>query len=248
LSTPSLMPKWGGIDIPTTLRRLLKLKGQTKIPIYLDNDANMGALGESRYGMGRDSTNMIFVKIGAGIGAGLIFDGRLYHGERGTAGEFGHLIIDKSGPKCSGCHKNGCLEVLASVPAILRKLGYTNDDIGIETVVELAEDGDMASKTAIEDAAQLIGEALANLVNLLSPEQIILDELNGGIVQAAGDLFLTPLRKYANECSLYAAKGTPIDRGELGNDGIALGAVTTVLDAAFMSDMAAPNSGVTRMR
>lgn len=245
LADPPLMPRWGRIDIPMTLRRLLKLKGQTRIPIYLDNDANLGALGESRYGAGRDSTNMIYVKIGTGIGAGLILDGHLYRGEKSTAGEFGHLIIDRNGPMCNGCNNYGCLEVLASVPAITKKAGYTNSDI--EMVVKLAKNGDIASKTAIEDSAQLIGVALANLINLLNPESIILDELNGGIVHAAGEIFLAPLRKYAEGCSLQAIKGTHIDRGELGNNAIALGAVTMIVDAAFMSGRVASNVGATRI-
>lgn len=247
LTDPPLMPKWCGIDIPMTLRRLLKLKGQTKIPIYLDNDANMGALGESRYGAGRDSMNMIYIKIGAGIGAGLILNGRLYRGERGTAGEFGHIIIDKSGPKCERCQNHGCLEVLASVPAIMRKVGHANDDIDIEQVVEFAKNGDVACSTAIEDAARHTGVALANLIDLLCPEEIILDELSGGIVEAAGELFLTPLRKQADKCTLQAAKGTSIDRGELGNEAIALGAAAMIIDAAFMPDGAVPNVRASRI-
>jgi predicted NBD/HSP70 family sugar kinase len=111
----SQMPGWEGIDIPTYLERKLK----KKIPIYLDNDANMGALGESRYGAGRGIADLVYVKIGIGIGAGLIINGHLYRGNTMAAGELGHIVVKELGEICP-CGNRGCLETVAAEPAIVK--------------------------------------------------------------------------------------------------------------------------------
>src|SRR5207248_766133 len=102
LSSPPLMDGWDQIDIPNGLERELRIllkNKKFKVNVYLDNDANMGALGENRYGRGRGLQNMAYVKVGTGIGAGLILNGHLYRGSWGTAGELGHMTIDKDGPE-----------------------------------------------------------------------------------------------------------------------------------------------------
>ncbi len=249
------MPKWDGIDIPNELEKEFK-----RTPIYMDNDANMGALGESRYGVGKDIRNQIYIKVGAGIGAGLILDGEIYRGRRRTAGEFGHVIVDKDGPLC-GNHK-GCLEVIAAAPAIVKDAyqreplltqsqslkGLQHDEtktpIGIQLdaenetiadaimrIIGFANDGNEVCKAVITNAGKQVGIAIANLVNLLNPEMIILD---GGVVRNAGELFINPLKESVEAYSLPAAwEGTSIMTGGLADKAIAFGAVATVIDTAF---------------
>lgn len=109
---PPRMPGWDDVDVGGGLSRVLG------VPVYVDNDANFGALGESRYGAGLGVADMAYVKIGAGIGGALVMGGQIYRGSRGSAGEIGHVTIDANGPACE-CGNRGCLEVYAGAPAIV---------------------------------------------------------------------------------------------------------------------------------
>jgi glucokinase-like ROK family protein len=250
LSSPPHMPGWDNVDL------WQRLQAEFPCPLYIDNDANMGALGESRCGAGRGAGQMAYIKVGTGIGGGLIIDGRIYRGHTGSAGELGHLSIDENGSPCV-CGNRGCLETLAGARAIVadacrgeslrRKLAAEGQGQGvalaepalaaraveavdIADVIEAARQGDAASIAAIERAGERLGLALAGLVNLLNPAVIVVD---GGVARA-GELLLTPLRRVVASVSLPAAwKGTQILPSVLEGNAIALGAVLTVLDAAF---------------
>ena len=245
LISPPHMPGWDNIDIWESLQAAFNK------PLYIDNDANMGALAENRLGAGRGSADMAYVKIGTGIGGGLIINGHIYRGHQGSAGELGHLTIDENGPLCV-CGNRGCLETLAAARAIVedaqqrlslaRKLPAegkafvetsaldSRAHVDIADVVELARRGDAASIAALERAAERIGLALAGLVNLVNPAVIVVD----GSVARAGEILLTPLRRVVASASLPAAwKGTSLLPGALGVTAIALGAVLTVLDTVF---------------
>ncbi len=269
--TGPMMPGWQGINIPQYLRR--RVRG---VPVYLDNDANMGALGEIRYGSwknhaGKDITNLVYVKIGTGIGAGLILDGHLYRGNKGAAGEIGHTKISEASSQSARSENcanyectPGCLESLAAEQAILKDAHYdtslkgnesilSRDDdrqtlLAIVKVARAAQNGDETSRFAIENAGKCIGVAIGNLTNLLNPELIL---LGGGVVHAAGELLLTPLRHAAEACSLPATKSTPIEKSKLGYDASAKGAVATVIDAidiAFTQNRAVRDLVVTNRR
>lgn len=251
LVAPPRMPGWHGVDIPAILGRELN------VPIYLGNDANMGALGESRFGAGRGVEVLAYVKVGTGIGCGLVVDGRVYAGSRGFAGELGHMTIDELGPLCE-CGNRGCLEAVTGAPAIvadavaglsLRRMAGAGDPslpaaatltqapalagcalVDIADVVQAAQTNDAASQAAIMRAGELIGIALAGLVNLVNPSLILLD---GGVARAGG-LLIEPIRRAIAARSLAAASSVVrIEQGALGDNAIALGAVATVLDAAF---------------
>lgn len=247
LVAPPRMPGWHGVDILRYLRRELK------VPVYLGNDANMGALGESRFGAGRGLADFAYVKVGTGIGCGLVIAGDIYRGSRGSAGEFGHITIDEDGPLCD-CGNRGCLETMAAASQIVadaqqgaslrRILGVSapaftgaraleeRQDVDVADVVLAALDGDAACRAAIERAGELIGVALASLVNLFSPAMILLD----GSVVRAGELVLDPMRRTLVARSLRAASAdVQIVTGALGDNAIALGGVAMVLDAAFGS-------------
>src|SRR5262249_41745148 len=245
LIRPPRMPGWDHVDIRSILRRDLK------IPIYLDNDANMGALGESHFGAGRGVADLAYVKLATGIGCGLIINGSIYCGSHGSAGELGHVTIDPDGPLCD-CGNHGCLEAVAGAEGVVQSLSHASDAAAagasgaavaaaaattdIADVVQAALDGDAASRAAIERAGEHIGVALAGLINLVNPSVILLD---GGIARA-GDLLLVPVRRAIASRSLAAASETTrILLGELGDNAIALAAVATGIGAAVGTPAAA---------
>jgi predicted NBD/HSP70 family sugar kinase len=258
LISPPLLRNWSNVDIPAYLRYWLKLKED--FPIYLENDANLGALGESRYGKGQGIANLIYVKLGTGIGAGLILNGQLYRGSGGLAGELGHIKIEDESPKCPSCDKCGCLEALAGREAILddarngRSLSrshrsankripygtpaladYTGEIDMADVIIE-AKKGDAASRAALQWAGKRIGTAIGSyLINVYNPSMILLD---WGTIRAIKDdiayrneLLLGSLYQSAADSSLPKAwAGTKIEIGQLGDSAIALGAVATVID------------------
>ena len=239
LVTPPRMAGWDMVDVTAILRSALG------IPVLLNNDANLGALAEGRYGEAIGASNYIYVKVGTGIGCGLVIDGKIYRGSSGVAGEFGHFTIDKDGPLCA-CGNQGCLEAVAGAPQIVRmalSAGYgqgeatvraPGDDedaeVDVADVIQAALRGDKACRAAVGRAAELIGVAMAGLVNLVNPSVILLY----GSVARAGELLLEPIRKAIRERSLLAASRTVrVQTSALGDSAIALGAATMVLDAIF---------------
>ncbi len=176
------------------------LQERLGLTVRLENDANAAALGENAFGAGRGTRHMLYITVSTGVGAGIIVDGRLYGGAKGSAGEIGHTIVDPSGPLC-GCGNRGCLEALSSGTAIARRAAEAADRgdsaalagireregrLSARLVADAARKGDAASIAIYEEAGRFLGIALANAVNLLSPEAII---LGGGVMQAK-DLFL----------------------------------------------------------
>ena len=176
------------------------LQDRLGLTVRLENDANAAALGENAFGAGRGTRHMLYITVSTGVGAGIVADGRLYGGAKGSAGEIGHTIVDPSGPRC-GCGNSGCLESLSSGTAIARRAAEAADRgdsaalaalkqsegrLSARLVADAARKGDAASIAIYEEAGRFLGIALANAVNLLSPEAII---LGGGVMQAK-DLFL----------------------------------------------------------
>ncbi len=234
---PPIMPGWHDTPIRERLRERL---GK---PVHLDNDANLGAIGEYWWGAGRGARNVAFIKVGTGIGCGLILEGKIYRGEIGSAGEIGHTVIDEDGPPCR-CGSAGCLEALAARPAILqaaRQAGLRparQDNFSILDLIEAARKGDSGACALFAQAGRRIGTALIGLVNLLNPGVIII----GGGVARAGPLLLEPLREAVHRRALgVAAPHTRIVESQLGAEAIAIGAVTVVLQELFSGpDLAVP--------
>jgi predicted NBD/HSP70 family sugar kinase len=197
--------------------------------VRVDNDANLGALAEHAWGGGDGAADMVYLKIATGIGAGFVFGGRRYVGTGGTAGEFGHMVIDEDGPVCR-CANRGCLETLASGAAIVELLRPTlGDDLTLGRLVELTDDGHPACRRVVADAGRLIGRATANLVNLLNPARIVV----GGELAACGETLMEPLR---HECMRHAissaADDVEIVVSSLGERAQVLGALALVLQDA----------------
>ena len=227
LVRPPRMPGWDHFDIRTVMERACKT------PIYLDNDANMGACGESEYGAARNVENMAYVKVATGIGCGLIMNGDIYRGSGGSAGEIGHVTVDDNGPLCD-CGNRGCLEAVAGGAALTqdaaRGMGQSAEALDVADVVRAALAGDPAARGAIERAGYHIGIALAGLVNIFNPSLILLD----GSVARSGELLLAPIRQAIVRRSLAASSSAiRIELALLGDNAIGLGAVATVIEAAF---------------
>lgn len=238
---PLAMPGWR--DVP--LRELLERTFER--PILLDNDANLGALAEQAWGAACGLTNVAYIYFGStGIGGGLILDGKLYHGQLGSAGEIGHITIDEDGPICR-CGANGCLEALIGVPALLARAAESG--LMLTSVAELivvAQAGNLIAQNVLAMAGAHLGVAIASLLNLLNPGGVVL----GGELATAGDLLLDPLRATLVRRGLAAASQHVVLRpGTLGSDVIALGAaalaINNVLSHPLSSNTPRPTQGTT---
>ncbi|HEY8634237.1 MAG TPA: ROK family transcriptional regulator [Candidatus Dormibacteraeota bacterium] len=219
----TILPGWTGIRIRSDMRDRLAM------PVEIENDANLGALAELTWGAGRECSNFAYIKAATGIGAGLVVDGRLLRGASGTAGEIGHTTLDESGALCY-CGNRGCLETVASGPAILQLVGQGDDrTLTLDRVIDLAAEGDVRCRRALSDAGREIGVAVAGLCNLINPERVIV----GGLLSRANDVLLQPLRESIRRHAVQAAaekvevvQAVFVERAEL------LGALALALNAA----------------
>lgn len=180
-----VLPSWLGLDPRAELEALLGTR------VFIDNDANLGALAEMASGAAVDGRSVAYVSMASGIGMGLGVEGELYRGHRGLAGELGHVLIDANGLLCR-CGGRGCLETVAAGPALV---AFMHASRGIEVttaeLVAMAVDGDAGSRRLIVDAGRAIGTALASVVAIFAPDTIVI----GGELGAAGDLMLGPIRE-----------------------------------------------------
>jgi len=184
LGDGTILPGWVGVQAADAMAAALG------VPVAVDNDANLGALGEWTWGAARGSRTAVYLKVSTGVGAGLIVAGHPFAGAGGTAGEIGHTVVDPSGPLCR-CGKRGCLETLAGSQAVLSNVASTQGgESGLREVIEAARRGDQAATRAIADSGRAVGTALATLCNLINPERVVI----GGTMAAAGELLLEPLR------------------------------------------------------
>jgi predicted NBD/HSP70 family sugar kinase len=190
----TILPGWLGLRIADEMRARLAL------PVEIENDANLGALAELTWGAGRDCSNFAYIKAATGIGAGIVIDGRLLRGATGTAGEIGHTTLDGAGALCY-CGNRGCLETVASGPAIVHLVGNGGGGLTLGGVIDLAAEGDVRCRRAISDAGREIGIAIAGLCNLINPERVVV----GGVLSRAGDLVLDPIRASIRRYAVQAA-------------------------------------------
>jgi glucokinase-like ROK family protein len=220
VGSSAILPGWVGVRVAEEMGKRLRL------PVLVDNDANLGALAELHWGAGRGCSHFAYLKVATGIGAGLVIRGRLFRGAGGTAGEIGHTTVDEAGQVCR-CGSRGCLETVAAAPAIVELMRSTlGDDLTAEAVIERAADGDPGCRRVIDDAGRHIGSAIADLCNLFNPERIVV----GGTLGAAGDVLLDPLRDAVRRRAIpSAAEDVQIVPGVLGERAELLGALALVL-------------------
>ena len=233
---PPIMPGWDRFPIRLTL------ESQWGTAVTLNNDAELGALGEWAYGAGRGEKNLAFIKVGSGIGAGLIINQQIYGGTTGSAGEIGHLTVDENGPLCT-CGNRGCLEAFAGGHAIAsqaRKLVASGkrtllselnpDSISARDVAEAARRGDLTAQEIIQRSGTFIGIAIAGLINLINPSTVI---IGGGVAQV-GDLLTGPIRQAVRERSLRASEhGVRITTAMLGRRSSLIGALVQAINVAI---------------
>jgi predicted NBD/HSP70 family sugar kinase len=227
VGSSSILPGWVGV------RAAEELGSRLGLPVSVDNDANLGALAELHWGAAAGRRNVAYLKVSTGIGAGLIMDGRLFHGTGGMAGEIGHTIMDEQGPVCR-CGKRGCLETLAGASALVELLEPRLERvISTGELLELAAGGDSGARRVIADAGMHIGGAVATLCDLFNPELIVV----GGELSAAGEVLLDPMREQVHRNAIPAtARDVEIVAGVLGSRAELLGALALVLAPAHAPD------------
>jgi glucokinase-like ROK family protein len=233
---PPIMPGWDRFPIRDTLEKMWGC------PVSLSNDAELGVLGEWAAGAGRGEQYLTYIKIGTGIGAGLLLDGQIYRGVSGSAGEIGHLTIEESGPLCE-CGNHGCLEAIAGGRAIARQAqeivrkGHRTqlssikpiEAISTRDVASAAQLGDLAAQQLLTRAGTYLGIAIAGIVNMFNPGMVI---IGGGVAQS-GDILLEPIRLAVQRRSLPAAtKAVRITTAMLGRRSSSMGAIVQAITIA----------------
>jgi predicted NBD/HSP70 family sugar kinase len=220
LGSTAILPGWTGIN-PRQ-----ELAGRLGVPVQVDNDANLGALGELVWGGGRGVRDLAYIKVASGVGAGLVIDGRIYRGPGGTAGEIGHITLDESGPVCR-CGNRGCLETFTAARYVLELLrGSHGDGLTVPRMVQLGREGDPGCRRVIGDVGRHIGMGVASLCNLLNPSRVVL----GGDLAEAGELVLGPIRESVSRYAIpSAAQRLSVVPGALGARAEVLGALALVL-------------------
>jgi glucokinase-like ROK family protein len=237
--SPPIMPGWDGYPVRA------RLSERHDVPVWVDNDVNLMALGELRVGAARNQQDVIYVKIGTGIGAGLISSGRLHRGTQGAAGDIGHATVDAAGGVVCRCGNIGCLEALAGGAALSRdgttaaeegrsdflaRVLASGQPIRAADVAAAAEHGDPVAVELLTRSGQLVGETVATLVNFFNPALVLL----GGGVALGGDMILASVREAVYRRSLpLATRELRIDRSTLNPDPALSGAAHMVLDELF---------------
>lgn len=220
LEANGILPGWHGI------RPAAEMEARLGVPVQLENDANVGALGEKVFGAGRDVDDLVYVRLSAGIGAGMILSGRPYHGSLGVAGEIGHVLTDPHGAICR-CGNRGCLETVASPVAVAALLERsTRQPVSIQTLLDLVAAGDRGARRGVADAGEAVGAVLAVLVNIVNPRLLLV----GGELAAAGDVLLDPIRASIERHSVAPASASVrVAAGTLGARAEVLGAAALIL-------------------
>jgi glucokinase-like ROK family protein len=237
--SPPIMPGWEGYPV----REYFGQRHQ--VPVWVDNDVNIMALGEWRAGLAHDHDDFIVVKVGTGIGSGIVSNGRIHRGAQGSAGDIGHIqVVDGAGQICR-CGKVDCLESLAGGQALAREgaelaqggasprlagVLASRGRITAREVVAAARAGDTAAARLLDRSATLVGWTLAGLANFFNPSLIVI----GGGVAHAGDAYLATIRQviYARSTAL-ATRDLQVQLSRLGSRAGVIGAASMVLDELF---------------
>ena len=215
------LPGWRGKSPVNDLAQIFNVR------VALENDGDAAALAEAGWGAGQNRSRLIYITVGTGIGGGMIFDGKLYRGVEGAHPEVGHQVIDPAGPECS-CGFRGCWESLAAGPAMVAWLethapaDYAHrNSITAKKICELAQQGDKLAQQTVEHEAYYLGLGLANLINLFTPDTIVLS----GSVMKSAHLFLDGIRAVIRRgCRFVPAEKTQLALASLGEDTNLIGA------------------------
>ncbi|PKO01288.1 MAG: ROK family protein [Chloroflexi bacterium HGW-Chloroflexi-4] len=213
------------------LRELLETR--MRVPVYIDNDVNTLTLGEKWLEPGKPEDDFIVITLGRGIGMGIVINGQIYRGKGGGAGEFGHIMVDPNGPRCD-CGRQGCLETLLSDRALIAEAQQkvSPDVRDLDDLIARMKAGDQNAALIFTRAGNLLGQQVANLVNLFDPKLIIIS--GEGI--RMGDVFFSAVRSTFTEGVMPGlAEDTEIRVNSWGDDIWALGAASLVIAEIFIS-------------
>lgn len=193
-SSPPIMPGWDGFDI------VARLRAAFDVPVYVDNDANIMAIGEHAHAW-KDVADLLYVKFATGVGLGIILDGQIRRGAQGSSGDIGHVRVPGGPPNLCHCGGTGCLEAVIGVPALLEQLEQAGRKVASgEDIVALVRSGDKTAIQVMRDAGRTAGDVLAGVVSLLNPSVIAV----GGILAQAHEQLIAGIRE-----SVYA-KSLPL--------------------------------------
>lgn len=236
--SPPIMPGWDGYPVRDAVSRELGC------PVLLDNDVNVMALGEQHSGVARSVEHFLFVKIGTGIGCGIVVGGQLYRGVDGCAGDIGHIRVEEFGPICA-CGNTGCLEAFFGGAALARdvtaaaraarsenlaRMLEEKGELTAEDVSTAVAQGDAVAVQLVRDGGRRVGDVLASLVSFFNPGLIVI----GGGVTALGHPLLAEIRGVIYRRSLPLATGNlPIVLSELGEEAGVVGAARLISDAVY---------------
>jgi glucokinase-like ROK family protein len=228
LVAPPLMPGWEGFSIREYLHE------DYRSPIFIDNDVNLMAMGEM-WRLRRELPNFLVIKVGTGIGCGIVCDGEIYRGTDGSAGDVGHICVDYHGPRCH-CGNDGCVEAMAAAPALSRvaieaaKAGESlllaewlesRGTLAPEDVAQASRSGDVAANAIIQRSGELLGRMLASVVNFYNPSHVFI----GGGVSGIGPLYLASIRQSVYRRSLpLSTRHLHIELSQLHEHGGVIGA------------------------
>ena len=242
---PPIMPGWDNYPVRE------RLSARFGAPVWVDNDVNVMALGERAEGTARGYEDFVFIKVGSGIGAGIISHGRLQRGAQGSAGDVGHIQVVSDTAVTCRCGKDGCLEAVAGGAAIGRaaeRTAHAGDSPMLADVLErcgaisacdvanAALLGDRASTQLLQQAGRHIGQMLATVVNIVNPSLIVI----GGGVAAAGDVFMASIREVVYGRSLpLATRHLQIRQSDLGGRAGVVGLAAMVHDELFAPERVA---------
>lgn len=218
------------------------LESRLKIPVKVGNDASYAGFGEFHFGAMKNTRNSILLTLGTGLGAGVIIDGKVFHGSHHFGTEIGHMIIGENFYNCN-CGNNGCLETFASATALIKYVTHLIEagegsslentvkdpvkNLNAQQIFKAAEENDPVAKKALNRFVHYLGIGIANLINIFDPEVIAL----GGGISESGDLFLEELRKKTKQLTyVKALNPTEIVIAELKNDAGILGSGMFVLE------------------
>jgi predicted NBD/HSP70 family sugar kinase len=223
-ANPPIMPGWDGFDVPGWIHQHIAAH------VLVDNDVNIAALGERQQGWG-DVDHLLFVKVATGIGSGIVSDGRLQRGAQGTAGDIGHVRVAGAGDVPCHCGNTGCLEAVASGPAIARALRAKGHDVSTsDDIIALVARSDLDAIGAVRQAGRMIGEVLATCVSLINPSVIAV----GGSVTQAGEHLLAGVREVVYSRSMpLASEHLVIAHSRAGATAALHGAAALAIDYAL---------------
>ena len=225
---------WGERNVSAQLSGLLN-----GLKVLVGNDANVAALGEIWMGAAKGAKNAVMVTLGTGVGGGVVVNGKVIDGVHGAGGEIGHITVNRHETATCGCGKHGCLEQYSSATGVVRcmkKLLDENPDtpcvlrgteFAAKDVFDAARNGDALAAREVDEMADTLGMALANIASTVDPEAFLV----GGGVARAGDVLFAPLNKHFQEYAFKSCREIPIKQASLGNDAGIYGAVRLIVGA-----------------